>query len=178
MAQANERLDLIRLRAKHVARLDKRLRFTRDAYREALGSVAESLAEYELAELSPDQDPAAVLDDIRRLALRRGDLEATKIDECKAIAEQLEGARLKLTDAIFDEQLELFPALDGERKAADREPDAVRLRVDDRGRAVPIVEPAPDPEKRPRRGKRKPPPRTLNAEAEPAHDPATGEVLA
>lgn len=172
MAIADHRLDLIRLRAKYVARLEKRLKFTRDAYRDALGEIDETLGTYELEDLSPDQDPRAVLDEIRRLAKRRLDLESNRVAETKALAEGLDGARGKLTAAIFDDQLELFPALEADRKAAEAEAEPVRLRVGEDGHPTPLVEPEVDASKRPTRGKRKPPPRLVAP-----HDPDTGEIL-
>lgn len=154
MAPADHALELIRLRAKRVARCEKSLSYTRDAYRDAINSVGESLAEYELAELSPDQEPAKVLEEIRRLAQRRSMLEASKVKDLEARKGDLELARKRLAESIFDDQLDLFGALNDDREAvAAQEP--TRLKVDDAtGALVPFLEEPPaEPPAKPRRGR-------------------------
>lgn len=154
MAPTDHRLDLIRLRAKRVARCEKSLKYTREAYTEAINNVASSLAEYELEELSPDQEPAAVLTEIRRLAERRGALDRRKALDLEARKDDLAGARKRLEASIFDDQLELFVALDEDRKAIELA-EPIRLKVDGvTGALVPYLD-EPEPAAKPRRGRAK-----------------------
>jgi len=155
MAPADHALELIRLRAKRVNRCERSLTYTRDAYRDALNTIGGHLGEYELTELSPDQEPAAVLEEIRRLAHRRSSLEASKATDLEARKGDLDLARKRLAESIFDDQLDLFGALADDRQAVEAQ-EPTRLRVDDAtGALVPFLEASPaDPPAKPSRGRR------------------------
>ena len=164
MSSADDHVDLIRLRARYLQRQELTLKNSNDAYRSAINSLTVSLAVYELDDLSPDQESGAVVREIRKLAKRRAMLETKGKAEAKTLGERVTKARGRLDEAIFTTtgQMTLFPALEEEREEAAEATKPGPMRIDNLGKAVPLIE---------EDGPKAPRPRGRRGRAAPANGP-------